>query len=437
MQHVSRAGGRWPVVFSALLITLGAEYAAAQPTTIDQLVACLGNNKPADVSQAPSCLPQGCKLTVTMSPFSAQPACNLQSTQLPRVILNCPGASAGLRFRPSFSLCTVTAGGDPNATRIEVGQDIPTVAANGPGNMRMANIAVPMAAYNLLGADGVLSTKGNDKKCNDCHSDAKPDPVNDDDPILSVPFDSYGAQVLSTNLLPYIIHTTEPNKKALVASLPNPRLKNNTFGPNIKVNDKSVQAQALNGANGICTAITNTVGRLGADAYDVNGVSAPLQALCEALGNYEAFQSCGNNGPAVGLGCHGIVGGGLVRNNGVLSSVSLDFSGQTTQSGNTLTYDQNKIDATMLAFNYADPPGTQVNTLVLQTLVVTGPGNGNSATATGTATIQVGVNPPTLNVPIMVTISVMNGSSSIMITSLDGKTTYAGGSAVGTLFLFN
>jgi hypothetical protein len=71
--------------------------------------------------------------------------------------------------------------------------------------------------------------------------------------------------------------------------------------------------------------------------------------------------------------------------------------------------------------------------VVLSSLVVQG---GNSATAMGTATIQVGTAAPMTNIAIKVTISVTNGNSSIMITSPDGTTTYAGGSAAGNLFLF-
>jgi hypothetical protein len=430
MRRLSGVRGRWLAVLPALLLTcLGAEFADAQ-TSIGDLVTCLNNKKPGDISNAATqCLPQGCKITVTMSTFSAQPACNLESTQLPRVILNCPGTAAGLRFRPSFTLCTA------NATRIEVGQDVLPVAANGPGNMQMADIGVPAAnnAYNL--AD-FLSTMMNDKKCNGCHSEG-PAPANANAPFLSVLLDSYGASTEPAdlghpvNLLPYIIQTTEPNKIALVASLPNPRLTANFAGPKIEVNSQNVNAQTI---GGICTVIGNTLQAKGAAAYDENGETAPLQTLCQALAGYQASQSCGNNGPAIGLGCHGITGGGLFRNDGVLSSVSLDFSGQTTLAGTTLTYDANKIDATMLAFNYADPPGTQVNTVVLNSLVVEG---GNTAAAAGTATIKVGTAAAMTAQPIMVTISVVKGVSSIMIASLDGKTTYAGGTATGTLFQFN
>ena len=52
---------------------------------------------------------------------SAQPACNIANTQLPRIYLNCPGPAAGLRFRPTFTLCP------NNANRIEVGEDVAPV----------------------------------------------------------------------------------------------------------------------------------------------------------------------------------------------------------------------------------------------------------------------------------------------------------------------
>ena len=57
-----------------------------------------------------------------MSTFSAQPACVIANTLLPRVYLNCPGPSAGLRFRPTFTLCP------DNANRIEVGEDVGPIA---------------------------------------------------------------------------------------------------------------------------------------------------------------------------------------------------------------------------------------------------------------------------------------------------------------------
>src|ERR1700719_376965 len=98
--------------------------ASAQLVTIPNFVTCLNNNftvggQAIDTSKTVSpCVPQGCKVTATMSFFSAQPACILSATQLPRVIMNCPGGAAGLRYRPSYTLCTT------KANDIEVGQDV-------------------------------------------------------------------------------------------------------------------------------------------------------------------------------------------------------------------------------------------------------------------------------------------------------------------------
>ena len=409
---------------------------SAQVVTIPNFVTCLNNNftvggQAIDTSKTVSpCVPQACKVTVTMSFFSAQPACILSTTQLPRVIMNCPGAAAGLRYRPSYTLCT------PKANDIEVGQDVAPVAPDGPGNMQMADIPVPngVALTEAYTLNAILSAKteegtGDTKGCNACHNDVTPNTTPLGGAAISDPLDPYGSRVLKTNLLPYVIHTTEPNKVAVISKAAR-MVKDASIPPvNVQITTQSLGA--------ICTQIQNTLAN-NANAYNSGDSTAPTLALCQALAAYEANQSCGKG--AANRSCNGIVGGGLLTNNGVFSSVSLDFSGQATVDGNTITYDPNKIDATLLAFNYADPPGTQVNTVVLQSLVVTVGGGGNySAVAMGTATIQVGTGAPAPNTPIKVQISLTNRgtTTAVLITNPDGTTTYAGGTAPATLVVFN
>src|SRR5512138_531033 len=110
-------------VLSSLLAVAAVPAYAAGSEDIDSFVACLNAIDSTSVSDAVACVPSGCYATVTLSGESAQPGCTLRDgTRLPRVIFSCPGpgGSPTLRFRPSFSLCTL--GGVID--HIEVGEDV-------------------------------------------------------------------------------------------------------------------------------------------------------------------------------------------------------------------------------------------------------------------------------------------------------------------------
>lgn len=116
---------RIAAVSAAILATalvIGECRALAQDN-IESYVKCLKKAQPADIAgSADKCIPQGCKITVTMSNRSAQEACivettvgtEIRKTQLPRIVLSCPGpaGNTGLRLRPSWTLCRNQGRGD-------------------------------------------------------------------------------------------------------------------------------------------------------------------------------------------------------------------------------------------------------------------------------------------------------------------------------------
>lgn len=136
---------------------------------------------PDSVASTVACLPKGCAVTLTMSSASAQGACLLGATQLPRVLINCPGTGAGLSFRPSYSFCPMDfagAGGVVGGDRIEMGQDVPADAhkAIAAGSMEMGDAPFrPTAKFPLFSVPGVFSVvegfQGS-KDCNFCHGNA-------------------------------------------------------------------------------------------------------------------------------------------------------------------------------------------------------------------------------------------------------------------------
>ena len=201
------------VVLSIAALSATSSGRAQGPTSTTELVACLNdklvNQGNVDMSAAvEKCMPQGCKVTASMSTASAQPACNIAGTQLPRVYLNCPGPAAGLRFRPTFTLC-------PNdANRIEVGEDVAPIAPSPAVPMQMANIEIPMNQPILHALSNYLNTPNNNLRCTRCHGNASPG-VTGDTPLLSSPFDPFTIQ--RRNLLPFVIYSNEPTRKALVA----------------------------------------------------------------------------------------------------------------------------------------------------------------------------------------------------------------------------
>jgi hypothetical protein len=144
--------------------------AGAQVTSISSFDNCVNAmaTAGATVAQAASiCVPSsGCYYTNTVSEESGQPACTLRDgTRLPRVIFSCtgPGGSQTLRFRPSFSLCTV--GNHPVINHIELGEDV-AQRIDHQTVMKMGDIAFPLTAP--LTDATVLDTTTH-RICTDCH----------------------------------------------------------------------------------------------------------------------------------------------------------------------------------------------------------------------------------------------------------------------------
>ena len=114
LMNVASAG----VMSSLLALAAAPAYAA---NDIDSFVTCVNGPTNLTVVDAVACVPSGCKTTLTLSEESAQPGCTLRDgTRLPRVIFSCAGTGTGLRFRPSFTLCTQ--GGIIN--HIEIGEEV-------------------------------------------------------------------------------------------------------------------------------------------------------------------------------------------------------------------------------------------------------------------------------------------------------------------------
>jgi hypothetical protein len=87
-----------------------------------------------------------CQFEITMSPASAQSACSIKNNagqfiQFPRVILDCPGATAPFRFRPSYTLCPGTLEQN-QLDHIELAYDLTKVITfeNGEDVMGPANL---------------------------------------------------------------------------------------------------------------------------------------------------------------------------------------------------------------------------------------------------------------------------------------------------------
>ena len=118
-------------VMLSLLTLVAAPAHAAGPVDISSFVACLNSISTTSqpVVDAVACVPSpGCYTTLTVSEESAQPGCTLaDGTNLPRVIFSCPGSggSLTLRFRPSFTLCTL--GGGTLINHIELGEDLNSI----------------------------------------------------------------------------------------------------------------------------------------------------------------------------------------------------------------------------------------------------------------------------------------------------------------------
>jgi hypothetical protein len=343
-----------------------------------------------------------------MSTFSAQPACSIANTLLPRIYLNCPGQSAGLRFRPTFTLCP------DNANRIEVGEDVAPIAPSPAVPLQMANFAIPMNEPMFHELNAYLNTSNNNLRCTRCHGNASP-AVTGDTPLLSSPFDPFSVQ--RRNLLPLIIYSNEPTRKALIA-------------PAGTVSGLPVTAQTL---DQICSRIQSTL----EDNPFSYGTAAPTQALCRALAGYANKRSCGNGVP--NARCSGVTGGGIFVQNGVTSTVSLEFSGQTVsdpKSAERLTFKANDVDGTLNAVNSSTQ--TTITAVALSALEEIEGADGDGIKGDGnyafTGTGKAWVNGVTTAIAVRISFNKANNLTLVAITNPAETELYAGGTAVGVRF---
>ena len=417
LYYISRVSGTFKskifVVLSIAALSATSSGRAQGPTSINDLSACINeklvNQGNADISMAvEKCMPQGCKVTASMSTFSAQPACGIANTQLPRVYFNCPGPSAGLRFRPTFTLCP------DNANRIEVGEDVAPIAPSPAVPLQMANITIPMNEPILHELSGYLNTSNNNLRCTRCHGNASP-AATGDTPLLSSPFDPFSVQ--RRNLLPLIIYSNEPTRKALIA-------------PVGTVSGLPLTAQTL---DQICARIQST---LEDNAFSY-GTAAPTQALCKALAAYTNKRSCGNG--VLNARCSGVTGGGVFVQNGVTSTVALEFSGQAVfdpQSAERLTFKTNDVDGTLTAVNSSTQ--TTIAAVALSALEEIEGADGDGVKGDGnyafTGTGKAWLNGITTAIAVRISFNKANDQTRVAITNPAETEFYAGGTAVGVRF---
>jgi hypothetical protein len=153
--------------------------AEAQVTDISSFNSCVSTvgaagGKVADAVNM--CVPSsGCYYTNTMSEESAQFACTLRDgTRLPRVIFSCTGSggSQTLRFRPSFSLCTLGVdGGTAPINHIEQGEDV-AQRIDHQTVMKMADITFSTLNPPVISVDTTATPI-----CKDCHDRLGTTPV--------------------------------------------------------------------------------------------------------------------------------------------------------------------------------------------------------------------------------------------------------------------
>ncbi len=443
------------------LSSVRAQDPSANVKDIMSFTACLNQvlpkaaKQPATISQAVMCVPKGCKLTATMSSESAQAACSLGGCQLPRIIFSCPGTGPNLRFRPSFLLCPVNnkSNGVFGTDRIEAGEDTAKVEGD-TGTMKMADFPIPpttdFTKPNTM-ISNVLSTKGSDKGCNLCHGSAKPEPVNNDDPILSMPIDTFSKEFTVTesnigtpngtevNLTKRIIFTTDPGKVA------NPNAKGTDGKPLMKVDN----------IKALCDCIETNGAKIKADANDPNvllmsgfaqknedpkkqaenvaAVANPnldpmiLLNLCRGIQAYSTERACGNaaNDQGTALACADVNGGGkFLSPTGAVSTLVFDLSGQAQMTGsNSYTYAD--FEGPFSAYDYATR--TTIDPVVITSLSVTASSSSPSAdltiTGTGLATINGSPTPTNIQFDVQRTAGVI----SFQITDTDSNMTLASG----------
>jgi hypothetical protein len=362
---------------------LAVALTAFSQNTISTFVGCLNNKltvaanlqsgdvNNVNIADTVQCLPQGCKMTLDMSGFSDQKAGTIQGVQLPRILLNCPGPGDGQRLHPEYSLWPSNIN-PPLSTsnNIEIGEDSAPAPPIAP--LILSNIkVVPGQNWPNLNTLATIDSQDmNNFQCTSCH---KPNPnsptvkypanaVNQVTAFLEPVNDPFGTDVAFGGLingLPNVINTNEPNRIAIV----------NPGG--------GAMAQTL---SSICTAISQ-----------LNPIPPGINlSLCQKMVNYQQNSGCRTG---VNNSCNGVTGGGLFRNaQGAVSSVSVDFSGQTS-----LTYpDQFTTavnfldrDGTLSAINYG--AGMVIQSTVLKQL--TGQlivGGSFSFTGSGTAMVSKG-----------------------------------------------
>ena len=306
-----------------LALVLSESFASAQEMlpsdgvkNIITSAECLNMQKPNDLSDAVVCIPQGCKITLNMSLFSDQKACFIpnsaggKSFQAPHVLLNCPGPKAGLRLRPSVTLCPN--GRTPGENDIEYGEDPPYSEKNKVPGSKLTMAAVEK--FPAGGAGGItwpvdqkifnLDVGGGSGSlpCTLCHGNAGTMPIawgkDTFEVVLSHPNDPFGFVMRrNSDMVDFVIYTTEPNKK-------------NLSYPAIPSCGNDCRQQTL---AAICT-----------DLGTLNGAENKRRAeLCKALMGYEQDRGCGTGKQGdLERQCKGIVGGGLFMKKGEATTLS-------------------------------------------------------------------------------------------------------------------
>jgi hypothetical protein len=258
-----------------------------------------------------------------------------------------------------------------------------------------------------------LNTSNNNLRCTRCHGNASP-VVTGDTPLLSAPFDPFSVQ--RRNLLPLIIYSNEPTRKALIA-------------PAGTVSGVPVKAQTL---DQICARIQSTL----EDNPFSYGTSAPTQALCKALASYTNKRSCGNG--VSNSRCSGVVGGGIFVQSGVTSTVTLELSGQQIidPKSSDPTFKANDVDGSLLAVNSSTQ--TTINAVALSSLETIEGADGDGSKGDGnyafTGAGKAWLNGVTTAITLRISYNKGNDLTRVSITNPAETEFYAGGSAAGVRF---
>ncbi len=412
--------------------------AKANVKNIESFMDCLNTcvSGPADVSDAVQCLPPKCLFTVTMSPQSAQRACTMGGCQLPRIILDCPGPSDGLRFRPSFLMCPVDSkgvDGQFGKDRIEIGEDNmklrPTHTTFGTAtfDMTMADVSIPPGAdYVPMELKDVLSQstgprdKVGSKGCNNCHDDNGTTVVTDMfsnmlTARLSLDISPFG--VFNEGLAQYTIGTNDILERM------------SRLGPGM--NTKGSDGMPLEpvdvvkqGLSPICQCIKDPKrqdaiiqdnqnksnfpksqsGRGLGDMTpnpDIRTELGVMTRLCDALDAYvrpPAQSTQGACGTAPGTSCGGLAGGGkfLEPATAAVSVLNLQVTGEVVSDGaNSFRFTD--IDGDVSAFNYFTL--TLIDPVYLSSLTGTQSASGDLlVTGVGVATVNAAMANIQLNI---------------------------------------